>query len=101
MGMLVGEPMKAEHVGPRVPFTTALSALAVEFAFYSVSLVLLFSAGIVTLFPSSAILFVAGMALVVMPLVRNRHRRTGIVGPGGASRQPVANVITIARVLEK
>src|SRR5882672_7356472 len=53
MGMLVGEPMKAEHVGHRLPFATAFSALAVEFAFYGVSLVLLFSAGVVALFPSS------------------------------------------------
>ena len=46
MGMLVGEPMKAEHVGHRLPFATAFSALAVEFAFYGVSLVLLLSAGL-------------------------------------------------------
>src|SRR5713226_4645876 len=84
MGMLVGEPMKAEHVGHRLPFATALSALAVEFAFYSVSLVLL---------------FIAGMALIVVPLVRNRNRPRGIVEPRGASPQQVANVIT--RVLER
>src|SRR6202521_327409 len=30
MGMLVGEPMKAEHVGHRLPFATAFSALVVE-----------------------------------------------------------------------
>jgi hypothetical protein len=73
MGMLVGEPMKAEHVGHRLPFATAFSALIVEFAFYGVSLVLLFSAGVVTLFPSSAVPFIAVMALVVVPLVRNRN----------------------------
>src|SRR6202158_2649336 len=80
-GMLVGEPMKAEHVGHRLPFATALSALAVEFAFYSLSLLLLFSAGVVTLFPSSAILFIPGLSLIVVPLVRNRNRRIGIVEP--------------------
>src|ERR1700733_14582771 len=58
MGRLGGEPMKAEHVGHRLPFATAFSALAVEFAFYGVSLVLLFSAGVVTLFPSSAVLLI-------------------------------------------
>src|ERR1700676_5441214 len=99
MGMLVGEPMKAEHVGHRLPFATAFSALAVEFAFYGVSLVLLFSAGVVTLFPSSAVLLIAAMALMAVPLVRSRSRLTGIVEPGGASRQHVANVIT--RMLEK
>jgi Lysylphosphatidylglycerol synthase TM region len=99
MGMIVGEPMKAEHVGHRLPFATAFSALAVEFAFYGASLVFLFSAGIVTLFPSSAVLFVAAMALMVVPLVWNRIRRTGIVEPMGASEGHVANVIT--RVVQK
>jgi len=99
MGMLVGEPMKAEHVGHRLPFATAFSALAVEFAFYGASLVLLFSAGVITLFPSSAVLFIAVTALMAVPLVRNTNRRTGIVEPMGASSEHVANVIT--RVLQK
>jgi hypothetical protein len=99
MGMLVGEPMKAEYVGHRLPFATAFSALAVEFAFYGVSLVLLFSAGVVALFPSSAVPIIAAMALMVVPLVRNRNRRTGTVEPGDAAQLHVANVIT--RVLEK
>jgi hypothetical protein len=97
MGMLVGEPMKAEHVGHRVPFATAFSALAVEFAFYGVSLVLLFSAGAVALFPSSAVLLIAAMALMVVPFIRNRRLRTGtagIVEPGGAPQNRVANAIT-------
>jgi Lysylphosphatidylglycerol synthase TM region len=99
MGMLVGEPMKAEHVGHRLPFATAFSALVVEFAFYGVSLVLLFGAGVVTLFPSSAVLFVAVIALMIVPLVRNGNGRTGIAEPRDSSGQHVANVIT--RVLEK
>src|SRR5580692_1636512 len=100
MGMLVGEPMKAEHVGHRLPFATALSALAVEFAFYGVSLVLLFSAGVVALFPASAILLIAAMSLMAVPFVRNRNRRARIVEPmGAASQQAVATVI--ARLLEK
>jgi hypothetical protein len=77
MGMLVGEPMKAEHVGHRLPFATAFSALLVEFAFYGVSLVLLFSAGVVALFPSSAVLLVAVMAVMVVPLVRSRNGGVG------------------------
>src|SRR4029077_15085155 len=42
MGMLAGEPMKAANVGHRLPFTTALPALVIEFAFYGVSLIVLF-----------------------------------------------------------
>jgi hypothetical protein len=99
MGMLVGEPMKAEHVGHRLPFAIAFSALVVEFAFYGVSLVLLFSAGVVTLFPSSAVLFVVAMAFMVVPFVRSRNGGPGIVEPREASQQHVANVIT--RVLAK
>jgi hypothetical protein len=99
MGMLVGEPMKAELVGHRLPFSTAFSALVVEFAFYGTSLLLLFSAGVVTLFPRAALLFIVVMAPVVVPLVRNKNRRTRIVEPTGASEDHVANVIT--RVVEK
>jgi hypothetical protein len=46
MGMVLGEPTKASHVGSEIPFATAMRALAVEFAFYSGSLVLLFAAGV-------------------------------------------------------
>jgi hypothetical protein len=99
MGMLVGEPMKAEHVGHRLPFATAFRALVVELAFYGVSLVLLFSAGVVTLFPSSAVPFVVVMALMAVPFVRNRHGGPGIVEPRDLSQPHVANVIT--RVLGK
>jgi len=99
MGMLVGEPMKAEHVGHRLPFATAFTALAVELAFYGVSLVLLFSAGVVTLFPSSAVLFLAVMTLVAVPLVRDGSRRRGIVEPTSASEGHVTDAIR--RLLEK
>jgi hypothetical protein len=99
MGMLVGEPMKAEHVGHRLPFATAFTALAVELAFYGVSLVLLFSAGAVTLFPSSAVLFLAVMALGVVPLVRDGSRRRGMVEPMGASGERAANAI--GRLIER
>jgi hypothetical protein len=45
MGILIGEPAKAAQVGGRLPFATAFSALAVEFAFYCGSLALLLGAG--------------------------------------------------------
>jgi hypothetical protein len=46
MGMVVGEPAKASHVGSRIPFATAFRGLVAEFAFYTASLVLLFGAGV-------------------------------------------------------
>ena len=46
MGMVIGEPAKASHVAPHIPFATAFKALVVEFAFYTASLVLLFAAGL-------------------------------------------------------
>lgn len=45
MGMLVGEPVKASHVAPHLPFAAAFSALVVEFAFYCISLVVLLGSG--------------------------------------------------------
>src|SRR5260221_13624310 len=89
MGMLVGEPMKAEHVAHRLPFATALRALAVEFGFYGVSLVLLFGAGAAALFPSSAVLFFAAMAIMIVPLLRNGKGWTRILERMGASQDHV------------
>ncbi len=99
MGMLVGEPLKAEHVGHRLPFATAFSALAVEFAFYGVSLVLLLSAGVIALFPSSAGLFLGLMVFMVVPLVRSKSRRTGMLEPAGASQDHAGNLMT--RMIDK
>jgi hypothetical protein len=45
MGMVVGEPTKASQVSEDMPFTRAFKALAVEFGFYTASLVLLFAGG--------------------------------------------------------
>jgi len=45
IGMVVGEPTKASHVGSDISFPTALKALVVEFAFYGVSLAVLLAAG--------------------------------------------------------
>jgi Carboxypeptidase regulatory-like domain len=55
MGMVVGEPTKASLVGAELPFATAFKALLVEFAFYTVSLVLLFGAGVAAYVASSGI----------------------------------------------
>jgi len=93
MGMLVGEPMKAEHVRHRLPFATAFSALAVEFAFYGVSLVLLLSAGAIALFPSSAGVFLVLTAFTVVPLVRRKRRRSGITKSAGGSEDHAGNVV--------
>src|SRR5437899_6180096 len=49
MGMVVGEPMKVSRVSGHIPWSSAFRALAVEFAFYSASLVLLFAAGFAAL----------------------------------------------------
>jgi hypothetical protein len=45
MGMVVGEPAKAAGVGPSVPFARAFAGLAVEFVFYTASLVPVMIAG--------------------------------------------------------
>ena len=45
IGVVVGEPTKASHVGKELAFTSAFKALVVEFAYYTASLVLLFAAG--------------------------------------------------------
>jgi len=46
MGMVVGEPLKASQVGGELPFASAFKALAIEFVFYTASLVFLFAAGL-------------------------------------------------------
>src|SRR5437764_3777349 len=91
MGMLIGEPAKAEHVGDRLPFATALGALMIELAFYGASLVLVFSAGLLALFPSSAVLFLMAISLLAMPYVREKlGELRKFVAPvlGFASRHP-------------
>jgi hypothetical protein len=56
MGFLAGEPAKAQHVSDRLPFSTAWSALVIEFAFYSASLALLFGAAALAVVPPVAAL---------------------------------------------
>jgi hypothetical protein len=99
MGILVGEPAKAEHVGHRLPFATAFSALVIELAFYGGSLVLLFSAGVVALRPSSAVLLLAAMGSIALARVRSRSRGTAIAESSGPADSRVANVIR--RTVEK
>jgi len=97
MGMVLGEPTKASHVAADVPFATAFTALVVEFAFYSASLVLLFGAGVsafvvlkqVPLGPyATAFGATAGVvALIVLAGIRGSRPLRGVVF-GFASRHP-------------
>ena len=93
MGMLVGEPAKAEHVGHRLPFATAFGALVVELAFYGSSLVLLFSAGAVALLPASAVLFMAGIAAIAVLRFRNGSRGTAAADPAATSQRRISKLI--------
>ncbi len=96
MGMLIGEPTKAEHVSHRLPFATALAALVVELAFYGSSLVLLFSAGAVALLPASAVLFMAGIGVLAVLRFRNGSRGTAIAGPAATADGRISSAITRA-----
>src|SRR5262245_50960079 len=74
MGIVLGEPTKASLVGADVPFATAFKALLVEFAFYTVSLVLLFGAGVAAYVASSGIpagahAAISGAASVAVALI--------------------------------
>ena len=72
MGMLVGEPVKASHVSPHLPFAAAFSALVVEFAFYCISLVVLLgswmTAFLVAAHVSPGPRVIAGMAASIVAL---------------------------------
>ena len=92
MGIAVGEPAKASHLGAGIPFTTALSALAVEFAFYCGSLVLLLGAGVSTFLIMQEVHIgapVVSLALIGGPLAAIaalRFRRMDLRGGGRAAR---------------
>ena len=84
MGMLVGEPVKASHVAPDLPFAAAFRALVVEFAFYGISLVLLLGAGTTALIVGASLVRPSLIASAVMstvvlgallPYVRRAGRR--------------------------
>jgi Lysylphosphatidylglycerol synthase TM region len=75
MGVVVGEPTKAQYVGDRMPFATAFSGLVLEFAFYSASLTLFAIAALILFVPNKAAVLVAALAglailLVVRPVQR-------------------------------
>jgi len=61
MGVVIGEPAKAEHVGHRLAFKPAFRALMIEFAFYTASLPLVFTA--------AALIFVPAAAGVILPAI--------------------------------
>ena len=95
MGMVVGEPTKASRAGA-IPFATAFSALAVEFAFYCASLVVLFTAAASAwasatsrLSPAAATLL-AGVAygLVAVAIAFARRRRARAL-PASADAETV------------
>jgi hypothetical protein len=62
MGVVIGEPAKADHVSHRLAFGTAMRALIVEFAFYSASLPLLFTIAALAFVPAAAVLIVPVIA---------------------------------------
>ncbi len=63
MGVVIGEPAKADHVSHRLAFSTAFRALIVEFAFYTASLPLLFTVAALAFVPAAAVLIVPVIAL--------------------------------------
>ncbi|HEV3058425.1 MAG TPA: carboxypeptidase regulatory-like domain-containing protein, partial [Vicinamibacterales bacterium] len=81
MGIVVGEPTKAERVGHRLPFAAAFSALVVEFTFYCGSLAPLFGLAVAALFPASAAPLLAATALAAVLYARNRRRPAAIAVP--------------------
>jgi hypothetical protein len=101
MGILVGEPAKATQVGGRLPFATAFSALAVEFAFYCGSLALLLGAGAGALvaahqIPLSAVLSGAAAAVVIARYFRGAFSHVSHAGNAEGPGSRVANVMARA-----
>ena len=113
MGVVVGEPTKASHVGDHLPFGAAARALAIEFAFYGASLVPLFAAGVAAfaianrmttgvtpiLLAEVAIVIVAGLLarrmLRRVPALRaNRPRRVAVI----AACETAYQVFAVAEV---
>jgi hypothetical protein len=87
MGMLVGEPLKASHVQSRVPFRAAFTGLAVEFGFYTASLILLLGAGAATFlgFVSGPYLLpLLSLSIALVACLAPTLRRIGAVRRGVA-----------------
>ena len=97
MGIVVGEPAKAEFVSHRMPFSNAFGGLLVELAFYSASLLFVFAAGAAAILPPT---FLLAAALLVAPgvLCLGKVRRLSTPLLAFARRHP-ARVAHIA-VLE-
>ena len=74
MGFVVGEPAKAEYVTPRLPFSVAFSALLVELALYSASLLLVFAAGAAAALPPRALVIAALVAVPAVLLLKRARR---------------------------
>lgn len=78
MGILVGEPAKAVQVRRIVPFATAFAGLALEFFFYSLSLLPLLAAGAIALMLTGALEEYVRWLYVATPAI-------GLLAVGGAS----------------
>ena len=83
MGVIVGEPAKADHVGHRLAFGTAFRALVVELAFYTASLPLLFTFATLVLVPAATAFILPAIALgaVVAPRVPLPGRVRTLIDP--------------------
>jgi hypothetical protein len=83
MGVLVGEPTKADLVSHRLPFGTAFRALIIEFAFYTASLPLFFTVGALAFVPAAAALIVPIIAVgaIAAPRVALPDKVRTLVNP--------------------
>ena len=83
MGVVIGEPAKADHVSHRLAFGTAFRALLVEFAFYTASLPLLFTVAALAFVPAAAVLIAPVIALgaIAAPRVALPGRVRSLVDP--------------------
>jgi hypothetical protein len=83
MGVIVGEPAKANHVSHRLGFGTAFRALVVEFAFYTASLPLLFTVATLVFVPAAVVFILPAIALgaIVAPRVPLPRRVRTLIDP--------------------
>jgi len=78
MGVVVGEPAKAEYVSDRLPFSIAFGGLLLELTFYTASLALVFAAGAAAVVPP-AFLFLS--ALLIAPGVMGLRKARRLFEP--------------------
>jgi len=98
MGILVGEPAKAVQVRRVVPFPAAFAGLALEFFFYSLSLLPLLTAGVIALVFTDVLQDYVRWLYVAPPTI-------GLLAVGGAGtlaalRRAPALVVSRARGAE-